>query len=148
MIAIGADHGGFKLKEVIKNYLQEKNIEIKDYGTYSEDRVDYPNIAKAVSKAVQSGECEKGILICRSGYGMSMVANKFKGVRSAPCFEETAAKFSRMHNDANVLALGADYITENEAICITRMFIGTEFEGGRHTDRLNIIKEIENENMK
>ena len=148
MIAIGADHGGFKLKEVIKNYLQEKNIEVKDYGTYSEDRVDYPNIAKAVSKAVQSGECEKGILICRSGYGMSMVANKFKGVRSAPCFEETAAKFSRMHNDANVLALGADYITENEAICITRMFIGTEFEGGRHTDRLNIIKEIENENMK
>lgn len=148
MIAIGADHGGFKLKEVIKNYLQEKNIEVKDYGTYSEDRVDYPNIAKAVATAVQSGECEKGILICRSGYGMSMVANKFKGVRSAPCFEETAAKFSRMHNDANVLALGADYITENEAICITRMFIGTEFEGGRHTDRLNIIKEIENENMK
>ena len=148
MIAIGADHGGFKLKEVVKKYLQEKNIEVKDYGTYSEERVDYPNIAKAVSTSVQSGECEKGILICRSGYGMSMVANKFKGVRSAPCFEETAAKFSRMHNDANVLALGADYITENEAICITRMFIGTEFEGGRHTDRLNIIKEIENENMK
>ena len=91
MIAIGADHGGYKLKEEVKRYLEEKGIEVKDFGTYSEERVDYPDIAKEVSKAVQSKECEKGILICRSGYGMSMVANKFKGVRSAPCFEETAA---------------------------------------------------------
>ena len=148
MIAIGADHGGFKLKEEIKRYLTEQGIEVKDVGTYSEERGDYPVFAEAVSKAVQSGECEKGILICRSGYGMSMVANKFKGIRSAPCFEETAAKYSRMHNDANVLALGADYITVNEAICITRMFIGTEFEGGRHLNRLNLIKDIENRNMK
>lgn len=148
MIAIGADHGGFKLKEEVKRYLEEQGIKVQDFGTYSEDRVDYPTIAAAVSKSVQSGECEKGILICRSGYGMSMVANKFKGIRSAPCFEETAAKYSRMHNDANVLALGADYISTNEAICIVRVFIATEFEGGRHIARLNLIKDIENENMK
>ena len=148
MIAIGADHGGYKLKEEIKKYLDEKDIEYKDFGTYSEERVDYPDIAKEVSKAVQSKKCDKGILICRSGYGMSMVANKFKGIRCAPCFEETAAKFSRMHNDANVLALGADYVTTNQAICIVRMWLATEFEGGRHAERLALIEEIENENMK
>ena len=148
MIAIGADHGGYKLKEEVKKYLEEKGIEYKDFGTYSEERVDYPDIAKEVSKAVQSKKCEKGILICRSGYGMSMVANKFKGVRSAPCFEETAAKFSRMHNDANVLALGADYVTTSQAIQIVRVWIATEFEGGRHCGRLEIIEEIEKENMK
>ena len=148
MIAIGADHGGYKLKEEIKKYLEEKEIKYKDLGCMNEERVDYPNIAAEVSKKVQTGECEKGILICRSGYGMSMVANKFKGIRSAPCFVEQAAKYSRMHNDANVLALGADYITTNEAICIVRMFIATEFEGGRHIARLNLIKDIENENMK
>lgn len=148
MIAIGSDHGGYKLKEEIKRYLDEKDIEYKDYGCYSEERVDYPDIAKDVSKAVQNKECEKGILICRSGYGMSMVANKFKGIRSAPCFNEQAAKFSRMHNDSNVLALGADYITVNEAINILRIWIATEFEGGRHAERLAIIDEIESENMK
>ena len=105
MIAIGVDHGGFKLKEEVKRYLEEQGIKVKDVGTYSEEKADYPIFAAEVSKAVQSGECEKGILICRSGYGMSMVANKFKGIRSAPCFEETAAKYSRMHNDANVLAI-------------------------------------------
>lgn len=148
MIAIGADHGGYKLKEEIKKYLEEKGIEYKDFGTYSEERVDYPDIAKEVSKAVQTKKCEKGILICRSGYGMSMVANKFKGIRSAPCFEETAAKFSRMHNNANILALGADYVTTSQAIQIVRVWIATEFEGGRHQDRLDLISEIENENMK
>ena len=148
MIAIGADHGGYKLKEEVKRYLEEKGIEVKDFGTYSEERADYPDLAKLVSKAVQSKECEKGILICRSGYGMSMVANKFKGIRCAPCFEETAAKFSRMHNDANVLALGADYVTISQAIQIVRVWIATEFEGGRHCGRLEIIEEIEKENMK
>lgn len=148
MIAIGADHGGFELKEEIKKYLDEQGIEYIDCGTYSTDRVDYPNIAAEVSKKVQTGECEKGILICRSGYGMSMVANKFKGIRSAPCFCEEAAKFSRLHNDTNVLALGADYITTGEAIAIVRIWIGTEFEGGRHKDRLDMVAEIENENMK
>lgn len=148
MIAIGADHGGYELKEEIKKYFEEKGIEYKDFGCYSKDRVDYPDIAKDLSKALQKKECEKGILICRSGYGMSMVANKFKGIRSAPCFEETAAKFSRMHNDSNVLALGADYVTTNQAICIVRMWLATDFEGGRHQERLNLITEIEKENMK
>ena len=148
MIAIGSDHGGYKLKEEVKKYLDEKEIEYKDFGTYSEDRVDYPDIARKVSKAVQEKECDRGILICRSGYGMAMVANKFKGIRSAPCFCEQAAKFSRLHNDTNVLALGADYVTTGEAIAIVRMWIGTEFEGGRHQDRLDMVAEIENENMK
>ncbi len=148
MIAIGADHGGYKLKEEIKKYFDEQGIEYKDFGTYSEERVDYPDIAKEVSKAVQSKKCDRGILICRSGYGMSMVANKFKGIRSAPCFEETAAKFSRMHNDSNMLALGADYVTTSKAIQIVRVWIATEFEGGRHSDRLALIEEIEKENMK
>ena len=148
MIAIGADHGGYKLKEEIKKYFDEQGIEYKDFGTYSEERVDYPDIAKEVSKAVQSKKCDRGILICRSGYGMSMVANKFKGIRSAPCFEETAAKFSRMHNDSNMLALGADYVTTSKAIQIVRVWIATEFEGGRHSDRRAVIEEIEKENMK
>lgn len=148
MIAIGSDHGGYKLKEEIKKYLDEKDIKYKDFGTYSEERVDYPDIAKEVSKAVQSKKCDRGILICRSGYGMAMVANKFKGIRSAPCFCEEAAKFSRMHNDTNILALGADYITTGEAIAIVRMWIATEFEGGRHQERLDLVAEIENENMK
>lgn len=148
MIAIGSDHGGYRLKEEIKKYFEEKEILYKDMGCISEERVDYPNIAKEVAKQVQSKECEKGILICRSGIGMSMVANKFKGVRCALCHNEFTAKFSRLHNDANVLAMGADDVTVNEAICMIRMWLATEFEGGRHKERLKIIEEIENENMK
>lgn len=148
MIAIGCDHGGYKLKEELKKYMDEKNIEYRDCGTMSEESIDYPNIAKKVAKSVQSKECEKGILICRSGIGMSMCANKYKGIRCAVCYKEETAKYSRMHNDSNVLALGADYITTNEAICIFRMWLATEFEGGRHEERLKLIEEIENENMK
>ena len=148
MIAIGSDHGGYKLKEELKKYMDEKNIEYKDCGTMSEESIDYPNIAKKVAMAVQSKECEKGILICRSGIGMSMCANKYKGIRCAVCYKEETAKYARMHNDSNILALGADYITTNEAICIFRMWLATEFEGGRHEERLKLIEEIENENMK
>ena len=148
MIAIGADHGGYKLKEEIKKYLDEKEIPYKDFGTYSEERAEYPIIAGLVSEAVQSKECDKGILICRSGYGMSMVANKFKGIRSVPAFDESAAKFSRMHNNSNILTLGADYITVSKAIQILRIWLATEFEGGRHAERLKLIEEIENKNMK
>ena len=148
MIAIGCDHGGYRLKEEIKKYFEEKEISYKDMGCMNEERVDYPNIAKEVAKQVQSKECEKGILICRSGIGMSMVANKFKGVRCALCHNEFTAKFSRLHNDANVLAMGADDVTVNEAICMIRMWLATEFEGGRHEERVKLIGEIENENMK
>lgn len=147
-IAIGADHGGYKLKEEIKKYLNEKEIEYIDFGTTSEERVDYPVIAKDVCKSVQAKECNFGIIICKTGYGMSIVANKFKGIRCADCYSEESAKFAKLHNDINVLALGAEYISTNDAICILRMILATEFEGGRHNDRINMIKEIEKENMK
>ncbi len=148
MIAIGSDHGGYRLKEEIKRYLDEKGIIYNDCGTYSEESVDYPNIAKEVAKKIQSKECEQGILICRSGIGMSIVANKFKGIRCAKCNNEQEAKFSKMHNNSNVLAIGADYVSTNEAICIVRTWIATQFEGGRHQERIDIINEIEAENMK
>ena len=148
MIAIGSDHGGYKIKEEIKKYLEEKEIEYTDCGTFNEESVDYPEIAQAVALEVQNGQAEKGIIICRSGIGMSIVANKFKGIRCAKCNDEEEAKFSRMHNDANILALGADYIDINKAIRIVRTWIATEFDGGRHELRLNIIEEIEDENMK
>ena len=110
--------------------------------------MDYPEIAKAVALEIQNKECDKGILICRSGIGMSIVGNKFKEIRCAKCNDEEEAKYSKMHNDANVLALGADYIDTSKAIRIVRMWIATEFEGGRHAERIKLIDEIENENMK
>ena len=142
MIAIGSDHGGFKLKEEIKKYLDEKQIAYSDIGCYSEESVDYPNIAKEVALKVTNKECEYGILICRSGIGMSMVANKFKGIRCAKCNNEEEAKFSKMHNDSNVIAIGADYVSTEEAIRIIRMWIATPFEGGRHSRRVNMIAEL------
>ena len=148
MIAIGSDQGGYKLKEEIKKYLEEKEIEYTDCGTFNEESVDYPEIAKAVALEIESKECDKGIVICRSVIGMNIVANKFKGIRCAKCNDEEEAKFSRMHNDANMLALGADYIDTSKAIRIVRTWIATEFQGGRHEERIKIIEEIENENMK
>ena len=137
-----------EIMKEIKKYLEEKEIEYEDCGTFSEESVDYPEIAKAVATEIQNKQCDKGILICRSGIGMSIVANKFKGIRCAKCDNEEEAKFSRMHNDSNVLALGADYIETNEAIRVVRMWLATQFEGGRHAERIKIITEIENENMK
>ena len=148
MIAIGSDHGGYKLKEEIKKYLEEREIEYTDCGTFNEERAEYPEIAQALATEIQDGQAEKGIIVCRSGIGMSIVANKFKGIRCAKCNDEEEAKVSRMHNDANVLAIGADYIETNKVIRMVRTWIATEFEGGRHEERLNMIKEIENENMK
>ena len=148
MIVIGSDHGGYKLKEEVKRYFDEKETKYVDKGTFSEESVDYPEIAKAVAKEVSEKRADTGILICRSGIGMSICANKFKGVRCAPCYEEQTAKFARMHNDANILALGADYISTNDAMCIVIQFLATEFEGGRHRARVDLINEIEKENMK
>ena len=148
MITIGSDHGGYKLKEEIKKYFDEKDIEYKDLGTFSEESVDYPEVAKNVAKSIQTKEAEKGILICRSGIGMCITANKYKGVRCTPCYNEETAKYSRMHNNSNLLALGADYVSISEAICIVRMWLATEYEGGRHDARLEMIEEIEKENMK
>ena len=110
--------------------------------------VDYPDIASEVAKSVQNKETDKGILICRTGIGMSIVANKYKGIRCALCHDEFTAKNSRAHNDSNILAIGADTVNVNEAICILRMWLATGFEAGRHQDRINLISEIENENMK
>ena len=147
-IAIASDHRGFKIKEEIKRYLDENDIKYKDFGTYSEERMDYPEVATKATKAVQNKECELGILICGTGFGMCLVANKCKGIRCTPCYDEETAKFAKMHNNANILALGAEHLTAHDAIRILRVFLATPFEGGRHSDRLKMIEEIENENMK
>ena len=148
MIAVGCDHGGYKLKEEIKKYLEEIGLEYKDFGTYNEERTDYPIYAKEVASSVSKGECEKGILICRSGHGMAIVANKFKGVRAASIINEDDARFAKADDNVNVMTLGADCLETNEAIRILRTWIATEFKGGRYQERTDMIKEIENENMK
>ena len=148
MIAIGSDHGGYKLKEEIKKYLQEKEIKFKDFGSNGEERVEYPDIASKVAKSVQLNECDKGILICKTGIGMTIVANKFKNIRCALCYNEQTAKNSRVHNNSNILAIGADEVGESTVIAMLRIWLASEFEGGRHQERLNIIEEIEKENMK
>lgn len=148
MIAIASDHGGYKLKEEIKRYLEEKEIEFKDFGAFSEERTDYPIYAAKVAKAIVNKECDKGILLCRSGYGMTVVANKYKGIRAASVANEEAAKFAKADDDINVITLGGDYLTVNEAICIIRNWLGTEFKGGRYQERLEMIDKIEQENMK
>lgn len=148
MIAIGCDHGGYKLKKEIEKYLEEKDIEYKDFGCQDEESVDYPSIAKNVAQAIQQNEAEQGILICRSGIGMSITANKFKGIRCALCHNEYTAKYARLHNNSNILAMGADDLTISEAVLVLRMWLATEFEGGRHEERIEQIKEIENHNMK
>ena len=123
-------------------------IKSDEYIEVKEEAVDYPNIAKEVAQAVQANKCDSGILICRSGIGMSITANKFKGIRCAACHDEYTAKYAKLHNNSNILAIGADDVTTNEAICILRMWLATEYEGGRHEERLKIIEEIENKNMK
>lgn len=143
MIAIGSDHAGYISKENLKDYFKD-NITYKDFGTESEESCDYPLIAEKVAKSVVSGECEKGILICGSGVGMSIVANKIKGVRAALCGNVELAKLSRMHNDANVLCLGARMTSFEEIKDIIKIFLETPFEGGRHQKRVDQIKEIEN----
>ncbi len=148
MIAIACDHRGYKMKEEIKRFLDEHNISYTDYGTYSEERMDYPEKAKAVSLAIQAGKAEKGILICGTGLGMSIAANKFKGIRCTVCYSEDVARYAKKHNDSNVLALGAEVTTISQAIEIVRVWLATEFEGERHKRRVEMIKEIENTNFK
>ena len=148
MIAIGSDHGGYLLKEEVKKYLDEKEIPYIDFGTDSEERVDYPIYAEKVAKAKQNNECEKGILICGTGFGVSIVANKFKGIRCASCWNEEVAKLLKGHNDANIIALPGRFINISQAVTILRAWLATEFMGGRHSERVQMIKDIENENMK
>ena len=128
--------------------MKEQEIEYKDFGTFSEERTDYPIYAKLVAEAVSNGECEKGILCCRSGAGMAVVANKFKKVRAAQIANREAAIFAKGDDDINVITLGGDCTTTNEAVCIIRNWIGTEFKKGRYQERIDMINEIEKENMK
>ncbi len=141
MISIGSDHGGYALKEKIKNYLEAKGYECKDVGCYSLDSCDYPVFGRAAAQAVADGECEKGIVVCTTGIGISISANKIPGVRCALCSDTLSAKMTRLHNNANVLALGAGMIGENLAIDIVDTFLGTEFSGEeRHQRRIDLIE--------
>ena len=148
MIAIGSDHGGYKLKNEIKKYLEEIGLEYKDVGTDSETRTDYPIYAKQVGQLVSEKKCEKGVLICRSGHGMEIAANKFKGVRAASITNEEDARMAKSDDNVNVLCLGADCLATDEAIRIMRVWIATEFKGGRYQERLDMIKKKKKENMK
>lgn len=148
MIALGSDHGGYKLKEEIKKYLDEIGIKYKDFGTNSEERTDYPIYAKKVAKSIQNKECTSGILICKTGFGMTIVANKFKGIRCAPCYDEETAKQAKEHSNINILSLPASYLSTSKAISIIRIWIASEFLNGRYSERLQMIEEIEKENMK
>ena len=142
MIALGCDHGGFLLKEAIIEYFKEQGIEYKDFGCYDTCSCDYPNFGKPAAEAVAKGECERGIVICTTGIGISIVANKVKGVRCALCNDPFAAKMTRLHNDANVLALGAGMIGRNMAIEIIETFLNTEFsQGENHCRRICLIEE-------
>lgn len=144
MIAIAADHGGFALKEEVKAYLDSKNIEYKDFGTYSTESCDYPQMAKLACLSVTGGECEKALLFCGTGIGISMAANKIKGIRAACCSDYFSAKYTRLHNDANALCLGGRVVGAGLAIELVDVFLNTEFEGGRHERRVNQITELEN----
>ena len=142
MIGIGSDHGGFALKEAIKKHLEERGLEYKDYGTYSSASCDYPVYGRAVAKAVAAGECELGILICGTGIGISITANKVPGVRAALCSDCFSAEATRQHNNANVLALGARVLGEGLALKIVDTFLDTPFSNDeRHVRRISMIEE-------
>ena len=144
MIAIASDHGGYQLKEHIKAYLAAKGITCEDFGTDSTDSCDYPAFGRAAAQAVAEGRCEKGIVICTTGIGISISANKVKGIRCALCGDLLSAELTRRHNDANMLAMGAAIVGRMTAERIVDTFLNTEFEGGRHARRVAQMMEIEN----
>ena len=139
IIPIGADHAGFKLKEFVINYLTEKGYEVKDFGCYSEDSIDYPDYGHPVAEMVEANPGMLGILICGSGNGINMTANKHQGVRSALCWKKEIAELARLHNNANIIAMPARFVTEEEALEMVESFFTTEFEGGRHQNRIDKI---------
>ena len=142
MIAIGCDHGGFELKQEIMKHLQDRNLEYKDFGCYSTDSVDYPEYGKAVANAVAAGECERGILSCGTGIGISITANKVKGIRAALCTDCFMAEATRLHNDANILALGGRVVGAGLALKIVDTFLDTEFSNDeRHIRRIAQIED-------
>lgn len=140
-IAIGSDHGGFEYKASIIKALQVKGYDVVDMGTYSPESCDYPLIAKKVARAVAKGDFEKGILVCGTGIGMSMAANKVKGIRAAVCGDTFSARATRAHNNANILCLGQRVVGEGLALDIVDIWLTTKFEGGRHERRVNMIEE-------
>ena len=143
MIAIGSDHGGYALKQQLMKHLTDLGLEYKDYGTYSDESCDYPIYAEAVARAVAGDEAERGILICGTGIGMSIAANKIPGIRCALCGDCYSAELTRRHNDANILALGARVLGEGLAEKIMDTFLTTAFEGGRHARRIGLIADLE-----
>lgn len=142
IIALGSDHAGFTRKQEILEHLQALGHEVKDLGTYSKDSMDYPDVAVEVAKLVGSKEVERGILVCGSGIGVSIVANKTEGVRAANCVNEEMASLSRQHNDANVLTLGERMVDTKTALAMVDIFLTTSFEGGRHEQRVNKIHDL------
>ena len=147
-IYIASDHRGIELKSDIINYLKSQKIEYINFGTDSEVSIDYPNIVSKVAKSVQCKECDCGILICGTGLGVAITANKFKGIRAANCYNNEMAKYSRLHNNSNIISFGATQNSKEEVIEMLKIWLNTQFEGGRHEKRIKMIEEIENENMK
>ena len=144
MRALGSDHGGFELKQVIMKHLEERGLEYKDFGTYSKDSCDYPIFGEAAAKAVSTGECDRGIVICTTGIGISITANKVKGIRCALCSDTMSARMTREHNDANMLALGGGMVGDNLAIDIVDTFLDTEFSKlEKHSRRIDLITKME-----
>lgn len=143
MIAIGSDHAGYELKQSVIAYLKENGIEYKDFGCYDTNSVDYPTIAETTCQAIVSGECERGILICGTGIGISIAANKVNGIRAACCSDYFSAKYTRLHNDANVLCMGGRVVGAGLATELVDVFLHTDYEGGRHARRVAMIHEIE-----
>ena len=143
---IGSDHGGFELKEEVKKYLESLGHEVIDVGTYTPDSCDYPDIAKAGCEKITSGECERGILICGTGIGISMAANKIRGIRAACCSDTYSARYTRLHNDANVLCFGGRVVGGGLACELVDAYLSVEFEGGRHQRRVDKIMALEAEN--
>lgn len=143
MIAIGSDHGGFELKTHIIKHLNDNGIEIKDFGCYDENSVDYPDIAQTVAKSIVSGECENGILICGTGIGISIAANKINGIRAAHCHDVYSAEMTKRHNNANIICMGGRVIGRELAFMIVDAWLSAEFEGGRHQTRIDKIHALE-----
>ncbi|MGA2774481.1 MAG: ribose 5-phosphate isomerase B [Candidatus Omnitrophota bacterium] len=144
-ILIASDHAGFNLKEKLKSYLLKKNLEIVDLGTCSKERCDYPEFAYSLAKKISAGKFKRGILICKTGIGNSIMANRLRGVRAALAYNVKAARLSREHNDSNVLVLGSVFVTKKLAKKIIDVWLKTPFQGGRHLKRLNLIKRFERE---
>lgn len=143
-IALASDHGGFALKEHLKTYLEQQGYTVTDFGTYSTDSCDYPDFGQAAARAVASGQCQRGIVVCTTGIGISIAANKVRGIRCALCRDLLSAQLTRRHNDANMLALAGGFTGELEAEHLVEAFLTTEFEGGRHRRRVDKLMEIEN----